>query len=211
MWRASLADARREGRRPIIVGGTGLYFKALVEGLSPIPPIPDEVRAHWRAEAADKGAAHVHGVLTARDPEMAQRLAPGDTQRIVRALEVLDATGMSLADWQRMPRAAGAGLGRRPFRSSSRSSAKSCRGASTARFLTMMERGALDEVLQLKALDLDPSLPLMTALGVRPLLAISPASCRAMRRLLPAKRRRANTRNGRSHGQRGNMIAWNAH
>jgi tRNA dimethylallyltransferase len=165
-----LTDACREGRRPIIVGGTGLYFKALGEGLSPIPPIPDEVRAHWRAEAADKGAAHVHGVLTARDAEMAQRLAPGDTQRIARALEVLDATGISLADWQRMPRAPVLDLaGTIPLVVSVEREELSRR--IDLRFLTMMERGALDEALQLKAVDLDPSLPLMTALGVRPLLA----------------------------------------
>ena len=164
-----LADARRAGRRPIIVGGTGLYFKTLVEGLSPIPSIPEEVRAHWRTEAADKGAAHVHGVLAARDAEMAKRLAPGDTQRIVRALEVLDATGMSLAEWQRLPRAPVLDLAETiPLVVAVDREELSRR--IDLRFLTMLEQGALDEVLQLKTLELDPTLPLMTALGVRPLL-----------------------------------------
>ena len=127
------------------------------------------MRAHWRAEAADNGAAHVHGVLTARDAAMAQRLAPGDTQRIVRALEVLDATGMSLADWQRMPREPVLDLAETiPLVVAVDREELSRR--IDLRFLSMMERGALDEVLQLKALDLDPTLPLMTALGVRPLL-----------------------------------------
>jgi tRNA dimethylallyltransferase len=165
----AIDDAQRAGRRPIIVGGTGLYLKALVEGLSPIPAVPADVRAHWRAVASDKGAVHLHGELAARDKDMAQRLAPGDTQRIVRALEVLDATGVSLLEWQRMPREPvlafaetvplvvtidRAELGRRI----------------DARFEAMLDEGALEEVLQLRAMHLDPALPIMTALGVRPLL-----------------------------------------
>ncbi len=73
--------------------GTGLYFKALLEGLSPIPPVPDAVRAHWRARGG-RGAARCTAFLRRAMPAMAQRLAPGDTQRIVRALEVLEATGV---------------------------------------------------------------------------------------------------------------------
>ena len=126
----ALADARREGRRPIIVGGTGLYFKTLPRGCRPCRRYPTTCAPTGAREAADKGAAHVHAVLTARDPEMGGRLAPGDTQRIVRALEVLDATGTSLADWQRRAARAGARPRRRPFRSSSRSSGTSSHGAS---------------------------------------------------------------------------------
>lgn len=165
-----LEDALREGRRPIIVGGTGLYFKALTEGLSPIPAIPDDVRAHWRREAAEKGAAHLHDVLMARDAEMGGRLANGDTQRVVRALEVLDATGTSLAEWQRRPREPVVGLADAiPLVVSIERDELARR--IDARFAQMVEEGALEEVLQLKALELDPALPLMTALGVRPLLA----------------------------------------
>ncbi|MCZ7596106.1 MAG: tRNA (adenosine(37)-N6)-dimethylallyltransferase MiaA [Hyphomicrobium sp.] len=165
----ALAEAQRAGRRPIIVGGTGLYFKTLVEGLSPIPGIPQEVRAHWRAEAAEKGAAHVHAALAARDTDMAQRLAPGDTQRIVRALEVLDATGLSLAEWQRMPRQPVLDLAATVPLAVDVERAELWRRID-ARFVQMMQQGALDEVLQLEALGLDPTLPIMTALGVRPLL-----------------------------------------
>jgi tRNA dimethylallyltransferase len=100
---AVIAEARNDGRRPVIVGGTGLYFKALLEGLSPIPQIDDAIRNHWRAEAERRGAADLHRELMARDELMAARLAPGDTQRIVRALEVIEQTGRSLADWQRQP------------------------------------------------------------------------------------------------------------
>ena len=96
----AIAAARSEGRRPIIVGGTGLYFKALLEGLSPIPRIDDAIRDHWRSEAARRGAAALHRELAQRDATMAARLAPADTQRVVRALEVLEQTGRSLAEWQ---------------------------------------------------------------------------------------------------------------
>lgn len=165
----ALAEAQRAGRRPIIVGGTGLYFKTLVEGLSPIPGVPPEVRAHWRAEAAAKGAAYVHAALAARDADMAQRLAPGDTQRIVRALEVLDATGMSLAAWLRMPRQPVLDLAATVPLIVAVDRQELWRRID-ARFERMMQQGALEEVLQLKALELDPTLPVMTALGVRPLL-----------------------------------------
>ncbi len=162
----AIGEARRTGRRPIIVGGTGLYFKTLTEGLSPIPAVAEDVRAHWRSVAAEKGAGHLHGELARRDTEMAQRLAAGDTQRIVRALEVLDTTGLSLAEWQRLPREPvldlaatvplvvaidRAELGRRI----------------DARFRQMLEEGGLDEPMQLEGLD--PALPVMAALGVRPL------------------------------------------
>ncbi len=100
----ALHEAREKGLRPIIVGGTGLYFKTLTDGLSPMPPVSPHVRAHWRAEAAKAAPGTLHRILSQRDPEMAARLKPGDTQRIVRALEVLEATGVSLSDWQRRPR-----------------------------------------------------------------------------------------------------------
>ena len=98
-------EAAREGGPPlVIVGGTGLYFKALLEGLSPVPDIPDEIRRHWRAEAAARDSAELHAVLPQRDPAMAARLRPCDPQRIVRALEVIEATGRSLLDWQEVRR-----------------------------------------------------------------------------------------------------------
>jgi len=159
-----------QGRLPIIVGGTGLYFKALLEGLSPVPAIPSDIRAHWRGEAQRIGAAELHRVLTERDPEMAQRLRPSDPQRIVRALEVLEATGRSLAEWQSLP---GEGIFAEeetirlvllPDR------AQLYRRCET-RFDAMMRKGALDEVAALKALALDPRLPAMTAHGVPHLLA----------------------------------------
>jgi tRNA dimethylallyltransferase len=103
-WRAlaldEIAAAHAAGRRAIVVGGTGLYLRALMSGIAAVPPIPEAVRAAARKRHAATGGAAFHAALAARDPAMAVRLAPGDSQRLVRAWEVLEATGRSLADWQ---------------------------------------------------------------------------------------------------------------
>ena len=99
--RAALDEARRAGRRPILVGGTGLYFKALTQGLSAVPPTPPDIRAAVRARCDAEGAAALHAELSRRDPAAAARLRSGDRMRIARALEVLEATGRSLSDWHR--------------------------------------------------------------------------------------------------------------
>lgn len=168
--RAALAEAATLGRRPVIVGGTGLYFNALLEGLSPIPPVRAEVRAFWRGEGERLGAAALHEILATRDTEMAARLEPSDTQRIVRALEVLDSSGRSLAFWQSQPGkavlndAACKKLLVLPDRAVLHARAD-------ARFDAMMAAGALDEVRTLARLDLSSDLPAMRALGVAPLIA----------------------------------------
>jgi tRNA dimethylallyltransferase len=164
-----LKDAREKGLRPIIVGGTGLYFKALLDGLSPMPPVPDDVRARWRREAAAAAPGELHRTLKGRDPRMAERLAPGDTQRIVRALEVLEASGVSLNEWQQGPRepvldaAHTVRLVVAPERDE-------LNRRIDRRFEAMVREGALNEVARLTAAGLDPALPIMNALGVRPLL-----------------------------------------
>jgi tRNA dimethylallyltransferase len=99
--RKALAEIAAAGRLPMFVGGTGLYFKALTQGLSHVPPIPPEIRAAVRARCDAEGAAALHADLMRRDPAVAARLKPGDRMRIARALEVLEATGRSLADWHR--------------------------------------------------------------------------------------------------------------
>src|SRR5215210_1322491 len=94
---ARLIDgARQAGERLILVGGTGLYFKALLEGLSLIPPVPPAIRVSVRAESEGQATSELHARLAARDPETAQRLDVGDRLRILRALEVLAATGQPL-------------------------------------------------------------------------------------------------------------------
>src|SRR6202047_4443359 len=109
---AALREAQGAGRLPIVVGGTGLYFKAFTHGLAAIPAIPADVRARVRKRLREEGPAALHAELEARDPQMARRLMPRDRTRVARALEVVTATGRSLADWQRdgMRGAARAGL-----------------------------------------------------------------------------------------------------
>ncbi|MCW5749337.1 MAG: tRNA (adenosine(37)-N6)-dimethylallyltransferase MiaA [Alphaproteobacteria bacterium] len=105
-WRemalVEIAAAHDAGRLPILVGGTGLYLRALMQGLSPIPSIPAAVRAAARALWAELGAEAFHARLQARDPQTASRLGVHDRQRQVRAWEVLEATGRSISDWQRV-------------------------------------------------------------------------------------------------------------
>ena len=166
----AIAEARAQGRVPIVVGGTGLYFKALLEGLSPVPDADPEVRAYWRAEAARRPAVELHALLGARDPEMAGRLMPTDRQRIVRALEVLESTGRSLADWQREPGT--------PVLAEARTTRllvlperQAQAAAIEARFDAMLAEGALEEVQGLLACAFSTELPIMRALGVAPLAA----------------------------------------
>ncbi len=92
-----LREASARGRPVVLVGGTGLYMLALLEGLAPVPPVPEAIRRRWRADPRPSPALHAE--LARRDPAMAARLAPGDRQRILRALEVVEATGRSLASF----------------------------------------------------------------------------------------------------------------
>ncbi|MDQ0316561.1 tRNA (adenosine(37)-N6)-dimethylallyltransferase MiaA [Amorphus orientalis] len=167
-----LAEADQTGRTPIIVGGTGLYFTALVTGLSEVPEIPEAIRSYWRARGRADGGAALHETLRERDPVMAERLRPSDPQRIVRALEVMEATGRSLADWQaeaappRLDPARCHKVVLAPDRADLRVRIET-------RFSQMLEEGAREEVKALDRLDLDPALPAMKAIGVAPLLAHS--------------------------------------
>jgi tRNA dimethylallyltransferase len=165
---AELEVARRDDRRPIIVGGTGLYFKALVEGLSPIPDIPADVRQHWRSAAQKLDGIVLHRELTKRDPQMAARLPASDIQRVTRALEVIDGTGRSLGDWQKVP---GTPVldGEAAERIVVRPSREVLHERSDRRFDAMMDEGALDEVAALERTHPDPSLPALQALGYRAL------------------------------------------
>lgn len=95
-----LGEIKELGKRAIFVGGTGLYFQALLNGLSEVPEIEPSIRAYWRAEAERVGSETLHGILVDKDPLMAEVLNPGDTQRIVRALEVIESTKRSLKLWQ---------------------------------------------------------------------------------------------------------------
>ena len=165
----ALSDCRAKGLLPLIVGGTGLYFAALTEGLSPIPEIHASIRVEARQRLGEIGNERFYAELAVRDPMMAARLAPGDGQRLVRAWEVIEATGQSLAEWQQLkavPILAGA---------LARFVLKPDRGWLQARiatrFAAMIEAGALDEVRALKAQGLRDDLPAARALGVPQLSA----------------------------------------
>jgi len=103
MAQTEIDIAHKNGQMPIVVGGTGFYLKTLLRGISPIPDVPAEVRARMAARLHDLGNAGFHAELQDKDPVMAERLHPGNTQRLIRAMEVLAHTGKSLAAWQELP------------------------------------------------------------------------------------------------------------
>jgi tRNA dimethylallyltransferase len=160
-----LGGIEREGRLPIFVGGTGLYFKALTRGLAAIPPIPDAVRKAVRERLAAEGPEALHVELTKADSVTAQRLKTTDRQRIARALEVVLATGRPLSDWHHRMEAPLLDPARiaTAFVSPQR---PELYARIDARFDTMLEAGALDEVGKLARRGLDPQLPAMKAHGV---------------------------------------------
>ncbi len=165
-----LAELRASGSLPILVGGTGLYFKAVTEGFSAMPPVPEDVRSAFRAHAEGRETSALHADLAACDPAMAERLRPNDRMRIMRALEVFRATGRSLASFQgeREPGPLGDVPTLRLFVHPER---EAVRERIDRRFEFMMGQGALDEVVRLKRRGLDPLLPIMRAHGVPGLIA----------------------------------------
>lgn len=160
-----LEDIAAAGRVPIVVGGTGLYFKVLTEGIAAVPAIPAEIRDSVRERLARDGVSSLYAELIARDPVTAARLMPLDRSRIARALEVVLATGRSISDWH--------GEGTAPLLPPQRAvrvfvtvERPVLVSRIEARFAAMMQAGALDEVRALAARDLDPLLPAMKAHGV---------------------------------------------
>ena len=166
--RRALAEACALGRIPIFVGGTGLYFTALTEGLADIPPIPAEIRAQARALLDEIGVGALHARLALRDPETAANLRVTDPQRVVRAWEVLEATGRPLLHWRKKqiaPLLGGMTLARfvlDPPR-------EVLRARIAERFEIMLDRGGEQEALALSGLD--PVLPAAKLLGLRQLIA----------------------------------------
>ena len=169
---AAIDVIRSEGRRPVVVGGTGLYLRALMEGLAEIPEIPAEIREHARVRHREIGGIAFHRELETRDPEIAARLNPGDGQRVLRAWEVFEATGRPLSEWHRDP-VPPSGLEFRvvvllPPRDELYENCE-------RRFDDMLANGALEEVRRLadraEREGLDSALPIFKALGYPALTA----------------------------------------
>jgi tRNA dimethylallyltransferase len=161
MAREEIADVHASGRTPIIVGGTGLYIRTLLEGIAPVPVIDPEVRERVREDSTEENRAK----LEALDPEAAARLKPADTARINRALEVILSTGRTLREWQQQ-RSGG-------MREEVELSAlillpprKWLYARCDERFAHMIDRGAVSEVEALLSRKLNPNLPIMRAIGV---------------------------------------------
>lgn len=172
-WRddalAALEQARSMQRVPIFVGGTGMYFSALTEGLADIPEIPAEIRDVARALLDEIGVERLHARLAERDPLTAAKLRPSDPQRVLRAYEVFEATGRPLLEWQSAPAA--------PVLKDVKRAAfvldpprAELRARIARRFEQMVEQGGLEEARGLASLD--PALPAAKLLGLRPLQAL---------------------------------------
>ena len=169
MAAAAVSEVRAMGRLPVFAGGTGLYIKALTEGLAPVPEIRPDIRTRARALHQEQGGEEFRDRLAELDPQAATELPAGDTQRLIRAFEVAQATGRTLKEWQAehpsTPPIEGnfASVLLIPPR-------EALYEAINERFMHMMEEGALDEARALFDLGLDPGLPAMKALGVRELV-----------------------------------------
>lgn len=205
---AEIAAAEACNLLPVIVGGTGLYFKALLEGLSPVPQIPDEVRADWRAAGDTWKAEDLHAELVRRDPLTAGQIRPGDRQRTVRALEVITATGKPLAEWQAItgrPVLDGQHLAKvviwRPR--------EELYERSEHRFRLMIDDGGLEEAHCIGDMQLDPALPAARALGLAPLLALRAGEISLEEAITIAVRDTRHYIKRQSTWLRRYMIAWN--
>jgi tRNA dimethylallyltransferase len=165
--RAAIAEAQAAGRLPILVGGTGLYIRTLLDGLAPVPEIDPDVRATVRALPV----AEAHAALAREDPAASARLRPTDTSRVARALEVMRSTGRPLAEWQEARTGGIAAKVRlRPLLLLPPRSWLYAR--CDARFGQMMSEEGLAEVSSLLERKLPPSLPVMRAIGVREIAAL---------------------------------------
>lgn len=166
---AAIAAIRARGAVPILVGGTGLYFRALTQGLADIPAASDETRVALRERATKEGAPALHADLARVDPQTAMRIMPNDAPRILRALEVWQTTGESISAFQAdtkppLAQADWIGLTLAPPR-------EALYAAINTRFDAMLAAGALDEVRAFAARNLDTELPALKAHGAPALMA----------------------------------------
>lgn len=166
--RTVLDDLHAHGARGLVVGGSGFYHKALFEGLSPLPTPDAEVRESLAARAREEGSEALHEELRAVDPEAAERLSPGDTQRVARALEVWLSTGRTLTSWIAAQPAPARPLSALHVGLTVPRSI--LYDAIAARVSAMLERGWIEEVEHLLQRGVDPECPAFQAIGYRQLV-----------------------------------------
>ncbi len=177
-WRdmalAEMEKARLEGKLPILTGGTGFYLKTLMEGISPIPEVPLEIRERLSARQKEIGTSALHAELAKADPETAAKLDPFNSQRVIRAMEVLEHTGTGLSKWQAIPRdkpAAHLHFKLATLLPPREVLYRHC----DMRFAKMMENGALEEaedfLAKIKSGAVSSTAPLAKALGFPELAA----------------------------------------
>lgn len=201
-----LGEIAGRGREAVVVGGTGLYFKALTQGLADIPPVPAPVRDQAEAEFETLGEDAFRERLAQGDPAAAARIAPGDRQRLVRAWEVLAATDVSLSNWQGRTAPALApglwsGVALEPPR-------EVLYARCDARLAQMIDAGALEEVATLAARNLDPALPAMKAVGYRELAAHLRGETTRDEALAAAQQETRRYAKRQSTWMRGQMADW---
>ncbi len=199
--------AQMRGLLPIIVGGSGLYLTSLIDGISPIPEIPQDIRHYWRSKSQRLKAVELHAILKRKDLKTAQRIVPSDRQRIVRALEVIEATGRSLTDWQQIP-------------GKSVLNPENCELLVLApdrqelyarcdrRFDAMVQAGVLDEVVEFMKLELDPDLPVLGALGLQGLMEAISKNLTFEEAVINAKTDTRRYAKRQMTWLKRNMIAW---
>ena len=161
-----IADVRARGRRPIICGGTGLYLKVLMEGIAPVPAVPQKVTDELRNLYLSEGGAAFHKRLAQVDPSSASKLVPTDRQRLVRAYGVVKVSGRALGDWQR-EQLAGSPIEAQFLNIVLSPPRDALYQRINQRFDAMLLNGAITEVAAVLAEKLDPNLPAMKALGVQ--------------------------------------------
>jgi tRNA dimethylallyltransferase len=194
------------GRDAVVVGGTGLYFRALTQGLAEIPPVPAEARRQAEADFERMGEAAFRARLATADPAAAARIAPGDRQRLARAWEVHAATGTPLSDWQSASEPA---LSPGTWRAVALDPPRAALYARCdARLAAMVEAGALEEVAALVARDLDPTLPAMKAVGVREFAAQVAGEATPAEALAAAQRETRRYAKRQATWMRGQMADW---
>lgn len=165
--RAEVVQAHVDDVIPIIVGGTGMYLRTLLDGIAPVPAIAPDVRERVRA----MDAADAHAALANLDPDAARRLPASDRARVSRALEVVESTGRTLATWQ-AERVGGIRPDVRVLTTVLLPPRDWLRDRCDARFDAMLAAGALNEVAALMERGLDPTLPVMRAIGVPQLIGV---------------------------------------